>query len=105
MNAKLIIHKTLCFEKKSMKATVQGLVSISSFLNGITYSTLEMIRFGTGKVTIREMFKTGLMLEIIGVIVITASIFLLGPILGIYISQFPVWAKQYQYLFLSLLIE
>jgi len=51
------------------------------------------IIFGTGRVTIREMFKTGLLLEIIGVIVITASIFILGPMLGIDISQFPGWAK------------
>ena len=51
------------------------------------------IIFGTGKVSIREMFRVGLTLEIIGVIVITTAIFFLGPILGIDVSQFPVWAK------------
>ena len=51
------------------------------------------IIFGTGKVTIREMFRVGLAFEIIGVIIITIAIFLLGLILGIDASQFPEWAK------------
>ncbi len=51
------------------------------------------IIFGTGKVSIQEMFRVGLTLEIIGVIVITTAIFLLGPVLGIDVSQFPEWAK------------
>jgi sodium-dependent dicarboxylate transporter 2/3/5 len=51
------------------------------------------IIFGTGRVTIREMFKIGLTFEIIGVILITLSIFLLGSILGIDVSQFPQWAE------------
>lgn len=51
------------------------------------------IIFGTGRVTIREMFRIGLTFEIIGVILITLSIFLLGPILGIDVSQFPQWAE------------
>jgi sodium-dependent dicarboxylate transporter 2/3/5 len=51
------------------------------------------IIFGTGRVTIREMFRIGLTFEIIGVILITISIFLLGSILDIDVSQFPAWAK------------
>ena len=52
------------------------------------------IIFGTGKVSIRKMFRVGLALEIIGVIVITTAIFLLGPILGIDVSQFPAYHQR-----------
>jgi len=51
------------------------------------------IIFGTGKITVMDMIKTGILLEFIGIIIITIGIFVLGPILGIDISQFPVWAK------------
>ncbi|NPA37382.1 MAG: SLC13/DASS family transporter [Chlorobi bacterium] len=51
------------------------------------------IIFGTGRVSIKEMFRVGLTLEIAGVIIITLAIFLLGPVLGIDVSQLPDWAK------------
>ncbi len=51
------------------------------------------IIFGTGRITVMDMIKTGILLELIGILLITIAIFVLGPILDIDISQFPVWAK------------
>jgi sodium-dependent dicarboxylate transporter 2/3/5 len=51
------------------------------------------IVFSSGKVTIRQMFKTGLLLDIIGVILVSVLFYYLGDfMLGINPNQFPLWA-------------
>ncbi len=50
------------------------------------------IIFGTGRITVMDMVKVGIIFEFIGIIVITLGIILLGPILGIDMTQFPEWA-------------
>jgi len=52
------------------------------------------IVFGSGRVRISDMARTGLLINIIGILVITFAIFLLGgPTLGISTGEFPSWAK------------
>lgn len=50
------------------------------------------IIFGTDRISIGDMVRTGLLLELLGAIVITGSIFLLGRIFGIDPSVLPPWA-------------
>jgi len=53
----------------------------------------NIIIFGTGRVTIPQMLKAGIILDIIGVFVLLAVMFLLVmPLLGINVHDFPVWA-------------
>ncbi len=50
------------------------------------------IVFGTGQVEMRDMVRTGLILNLLGVVAITLTIYLLGrPLLGI-ASAPPEWA-------------
>ena len=52
------------------------------------------IVFGSGQIRIAEMVRAGFFLNIVGVVIITAAVFLLGaPLLGIDPSQFPAWAR------------
>ena len=52
------------------------------------------IIFGTNRIEIREMARTGIWLNIAGIIVITLAIIFIGQfILGIELSEFPDWAK------------
>ncbi|NOZ46508.1 MAG: SLC13/DASS family transporter [Chlorobi bacterium] len=51
------------------------------------------IVFGTNRIKIIDMVKYGFILNLIGVVLATVSILLLGGILGINMSQMPVWAK------------
>ncbi|MEZ5357513.1 MAG: SLC13 family permease [Candidatus Zixiibacteriota bacterium] len=51
------------------------------------------IVFGTGEVQIQDMMKTGIIMNIIGVFLITALIYLLGlHVFGIDLSSVPAWA-------------
>lgn len=51
------------------------------------------IIFGTNRIKISEMARTGVWLNVIGAILITISIYLIGKtVFGIDISQFPEWA-------------
>ncbi len=51
------------------------------------------IVFGTGEVTIQDMVRGGIILNLIGVVLITAAIYLIGiPVLGIDLSTMPAWA-------------
>jgi sodium-dependent dicarboxylate transporter 2/3/5 len=51
------------------------------------------IVFGTGEVTIQDMVRGGIILNLIGVALITAAIYLIGiPVLGIDLSTMPAWA-------------
>ena len=51
------------------------------------------IIFGTNRVKISEMAKTGVWLNVIGAILITISIYVVGKaVFGIDLAQFPEWA-------------
>jgi sodium-dependent dicarboxylate transporter 2/3/5 len=53
------------------------------------------IVFGTGEVTIQDMARVGIILNLIGIVLITAAIYLVGiPVLGIDLSSMPSWALQ-----------
>ncbi len=52
------------------------------------------IIFGTGRITVMDMVKVGIIFEFIGILVITLGIILLGSVLGIDMAQFPDWAKM-----------
>lgn len=52
------------------------------------------IIFGTNKIKIKNLAQTGLILNIIGVILVTITVYFLGPyIFNINLTEFPVWAK------------
>jgi sodium-dependent dicarboxylate transporter 2/3/5 len=50
------------------------------------------IIFGTGRITVMDMVKVGIIFEFIGILIITVGILLLGSVLGIDMTQFPEWA-------------
>jgi len=51
------------------------------------------IAFGTGEIQIRDMVRGGIILNLVGIILITAAIYLIGiPALGIDMSAMPAWA-------------
>jgi sodium-dependent dicarboxylate transporter 2/3/5 len=50
------------------------------------------IVFGTGRVTASDMARTGIWLNLLGAVVITVAVYLLGPSLGIDLGHFPAWA-------------
>ena len=52
------------------------------------------IIFGTQRLKVYDMAKTGIILNIVGVILITSAIFIWGKItLGINLFQLPTWVK------------
>jgi len=51
------------------------------------------IVFATERLSIREMARTGIVVNMIGVILITTWMALAGKILGIAEGEFPSWAK------------
>ncbi len=52
------------------------------------------IIFGTNKIKIRDLARTGLLLNLIGVILVTITVYFLGPyVFNIDLTEFPVWAK------------
>lgn len=52
------------------------------------------IAFGTGEIEIRDMVRGGIILNLVGIILITAAIYLIGiPALGIDLSTMPAWAR------------
>jgi sodium-dependent dicarboxylate transporter 2/3/5 len=42
------------------------------------------IVFGTGRISIRQMFKAGLWLDLAGIVIVTLAVYLLGEVLGIH---------------------
>jgi len=51
------------------------------------------IIFGTGEVRMQDMIKTGIILNLIGVVLITLFIYVLGTaVFGIQLGRFPEWA-------------
>ncbi|MDL1970654.1 MAG: SLC13 family permease [Candidatus Desulfofervidaceae bacterium] len=53
------------------------------------------IIFGTQRLRVYDMAKTGIILNILGIILITAAIFLWGKLaLGINLAQFPLWVSS-----------
>ncbi len=51
------------------------------------------IIFGSGQVTIQQMARAGLLLNLIGVILITVTVYVIGvPVFGITPTELPVWA-------------
>ncbi|MCP3918150.1 MAG: hypothetical protein GY711_21585 [bacterium] len=52
------------------------------------------IVFGSGEVALGDMMRVGILLNLIGVVLITISVYLLGPlILGIEPMTVPDWAQ------------
>ncbi len=51
------------------------------------------ILFGTKRLKIMDMAKVGLIINILGIIILTVGIILLGPLLGIDMNEMPEWAK------------
>jgi len=52
------------------------------------------IIFATNKIKIRDLVRTGLILNLIGVILVTTAVYFLGPyIFNIDLTGFPDWAK------------
>jgi sodium-dependent dicarboxylate transporter 2/3/5 len=50
--------------------------------------------FGTNRIDIKDMARTGIWLNISGIIIITLAIIFIGQfIFGIELSEFPDWAK------------
>lgn len=55
------------------------------------------IIFGSGKITVREMARAGILLNLVGALVITLVVYLLaGVIFNFDLNDFPVWAVQGQ---------
>ena len=54
------------------------------------------IIFGTDRVRIRDMARTGIWLNLTGVVIVTAAVALLGPVaLGIDLTEVPAWAQNF----------
>lgn len=51
------------------------------------------IIFGTQRIKISDMAKTGIFINLIGIITITTAIYLLGSLIGIDFNAFPKWAE------------
>ena len=51
------------------------------------------ILFGTKRLSILDMAKVGIIINILGIIILTIGIILLGPLLGIDLNEMPDWAK------------
>ncbi len=52
------------------------------------------IIFGTNRIRIKDLVRTGILLNLIGVVLITLSVYFLGPyVFNINLSEFPIWAK------------
>jgi sodium-dependent dicarboxylate transporter 2/3/5 len=51
------------------------------------------ILFGTKRLRIMDMAKIGFFINILGIIILTLGILLLGPMLGIDLNEMPDWAK------------
>jgi len=53
------------------------------------------IVFGTGRVTIPQMARAGLLLNVIGIVLVTLFVwFLAGALLGVDLNDFPSWAER-----------
>jgi len=53
------------------------------------------IVFGTGRITVFQMAKTGILLNLIGAVIITVMTYLLGTfVFDIKMDEFPIWAIQ-----------
>ena len=50
------------------------------------------IIFGTKRIRIMDMAKVGLLINILGIIILTIGILILGPVLGIDFNEIPDWA-------------
>jgi sodium-dependent dicarboxylate transporter 2/3/5 len=50
--------------------------------------------FATGRITVLQMVRAGLMLDLLGILVVTAVFMLIGlPALGITLGAAPPWAR------------
>ena len=52
------------------------------------------IAFGTGEIAMKDMMRGGIVLNLVGILLITAAIYVLGiPALGIDLTTMPAWAR------------
>ena len=52
------------------------------------------IAFGTGEIAMKDMIRGGIVLNLVGILLITAAIYVLGiPALGIDLTTMPAWAQ------------
>jgi sodium-dependent dicarboxylate transporter 2/3/5 len=52
------------------------------------------IIFGTGKINIKDLVRTGILLNLTGVVLVTLAAYFLGPyIFNFNLTEFPIWAK------------
>ncbi len=52
------------------------------------------IAFGSGEINMKDMMRAGLVLNVVGILLITAAIYVLGiPALGIDLGAMPAWAR------------
>ena len=86
MSVSLEINPLLLMVPATLSASCAFMLPVATPPNAVV--------FGTGRLRVVDMVRVGIFLNIIGIILITAAIFILGPLtLGIDISVFPEWAK------------
>ena len=80
----LRIHPLLLLLPATFSASCAFMLPVATPPNAVV--------FGSGLLSIREMARTGLILNLIGVIVVTATVLILGPIaLGVDFTTLPSW--------------
>ena len=80
----LRIHPLLLLLPATFSASCAFMLPVATPPNAVV--------FGSGLLTIREMARTGFLLNLIGVIVVTATVLLLGPhVLGVDFTTLPGW--------------
>ena len=79
------IHPLLLMIPATLSASCAFMLPVATPPNAII--------FGTGEVRMQDMMKTGIILNLIGVVLVTLFIYLLGTtVFGIDLGQFPDWA-------------
>jgi sodium-dependent dicarboxylate transporter 2/3/5 len=80
----LRIHPLLLLLPATFSASCAFMLPVATPPNAVV--------FGSGLLTIREMARTGFLLNLVGVIVVTATVLLLGPlVLGVDFTTLPEW--------------
>jgi len=86
MSVSAHIHPLLLMLPATFAASLAFMLPVATPPNAVV--------FGSNKISINQMAKTGFWLNMLGVIIITTVIYFLSSgILGIDLTQFPTWAK------------